>query len=150
MCEPSRMVVLCFSQVRLTLCVKSILTRNEICDCKTDDTTNRLSFRRRDPSQVGPMYSGIPQLYRLGFGVVVWHEDTPISLTNHRVIKETKENEKVGKDLDVVGRHSFPSFFPVLKSRPQITRNRFGNNLHTSIIIANLHRPVKRTLKDYW
>ena len=45
------------------------------------------------------MYSGIPQLYRLGFGVVVWHEDTPISLTNHRVIKETKENEKAGKDI---------------------------------------------------
>ena len=118
MCEPSRMVVLCFSQVRLTLCVKSILTRNEICDCKTDDTTNRLSFRRRDPSQVGPMYSGIPQLYRLGFGVVVWHEDTPISLTNHRVIKETKENEKAGKDMYVIGRQFFSNFSRFCKFDP--------------------------------
>ena len=46
---------------------------------------------------------------------------------------------EAGKDLDVVGRHSFPTFFPVLKSRPQITQNQIGNNLHTSIIIVN-HR----------
>ena len=96
------------------------------------------------------MYSGIPQLYRLGFGVVVWHEDTPISLTNHRVIKETKENEKVGKDLDVVGRHSFPTFFPVLKFHPKSTRSQFGNNLHISIVIANHRQPKNLGLKDYW
>ena len=73
-----------------------------------------------------------------------------LPLTNHRVIKETKENEKVGKDLDVVGRHSFPSFFSVLKFHPKSTRNPFGNNLDTSIVIANHHRPQNLGVKDYW
>jgi len=66
------------------------------------------------------------------------------------MIKETKENEKVGKDLDVVGRHSFPTFFPVLKFYPKKTRNQIGNNPDASFVIANHHRPLKRALKDYW
>jgi len=66
------------------------------------------------------------------------------------VIKETKENEKVGKDLDVMGRHSFPTFFPVLKFHPKSTQNQIGNNLYISIVIANHHRPLKRAIKDYW
>ena len=75
---------------------------------------------------------------------------TLFPLTDHRVIKETKENEKAGKDLDVVGRHSFPTFFPVLKFHPESTQNRFGNNLYISVVIANHHRPRNLGLKDYW
>jgi len=71
-------------------------------------------------------------------------------LTNHREIKETKENEKAGKDLDVMGRHSFPTFFPVLKFYPKSTQNQISNNLHTSIVIANHHRPKNLGLKYYW
>ena len=48
---------------------------------------------------------------------------------------------EAGKALDVMGRHSFPTFFPVLKFHPKSTQNRFGNNLHTSIVIANHYRP---------
>jgi len=42
--------------------------------------------------------------------------------------RETKESETVGRYLDVMGRHSFPTFFPVLNFYPKITQNRLGNN----------------------
>ena len=75
---------------------------------------------------------------------------TLFPLTDHRVIKETKENEKAGKDLDVVGRQSFPTFFPVLKFCPKNTQNQIGNKPPTSIVIANHHRPKNLGVKDYW
>ena len=56
-------------------------------------------------------------------------------LTNHRVSKETKENEKVGKDLDVMVRHSFPTFFPVLKFHPKIHEIKLAiTYIHPSLL----------------
>ena len=46
---------------------------------------------------------------------------------------------EVGKDLDVMGRHSFPTFFLVLKFHPKSIQNQIGNNLRTSVVIANHH-----------
>ena len=94
--------------------------------------------------------SGSPQLYRLRFGMVVWHEILQSLWPTTMWSKRRKRMKKVGKDLDVVGRHSFPTFFPVLNFHSKITRNRFGNNLYSSIVIANHYRPQNLGLKDYW
>ena len=63
---------------------------------------------------------------------------------------KTEDFRKSGKRSGRRGTTFFSHFFPVLKFYPKSTQNRFGNNLHTSIVIANHHRPLERALKDYW
>ena len=81
---------------------------------------------------------------RVWGGGLAW--DTPIPLTNHHVIKKTKE--KSGKRSGRRGTtFSFPFWDFTLKVH---NTKKIGNNLYTSIVIVNNHRSKKLGLKYCW